>query len=200
MSFSLSNRLVAVWVELWNALFGWIPTPLGILLRGLAWKILFRCSGKVRFATGVYLVGTKGMSFADEVRIGRACVLSAQDGELALSYKVALSPNVHVSADSGSIYIGEKTAIGPGTVLRAANHSFDRIDIPIMDQGHTRGKIEIGSDVWIGANCVITPDVVIGQGAIIAAGAVVTHDIPPYSIAAGVPAKVISQRGEKKCR
>lgn len=108
--------------------------------------------------------------------------------------RAALSPNVHVSADSGTIIIGRCTAVGPGTVIRAANHRFDRCDIPIMEQGHVPGKIVIGDDVWIGANCVITPDVTIGNGAVIGAGAVVTHDVPPFAIAAGVPARVIGDR------
>lgn len=56
------------------------------------------------------------------------------------------------------------------------------------------GKIEIGNDVWIGANCIIVDDVKIGDGAIIATGAVVTKDIPPYAIVGGVPAKIIKDR------
>lgn len=191
---NLNQRIKAALGELWTALFGWIPTPAGTLLRGLCWKYCFRQCGRVRFATGVSFAGMGSMSFGDGVRIGRGCVLTAQDGTLEMADRAALSPNVHVSADSGTIIIGRCTAVGPGTVIRAANHRFDGCDIPIMEQGHVPGKIVIGDDVWIGANCVITPDVTIGNGAVIGAGAVVTHDVPPFAIAAGVPARVIGDR------
>ena len=90
------------------------------------------------------------------------------------------------------------TAIGTGTVLRAANHRIDRTDIPMMDQGHVPGEIHIEEDVWIGANCVITADVRIGRGAVVGAGAVVTHDVAPYAIVGGVPARVIGIRGASR--
>ncbi|MCE9640174.1 MAG: hypothetical protein K8S22_08520 [Betaproteobacteria bacterium] len=67
--------------------------------------------------------------------------------------------------------------------------------MPINNQGHAAGVIDVADDVWIGANTVILPDVSIGKGAIIGAGSVVTKDVPAYSIAAGVPAKVIGTRG-----
>ena len=129
------------------------------------------------------------------VRIGRSCVVTAQDGSLELAERAALSPCVHLSADGGAIAIGANTAIGPGTVLRASNHKFDDRNVPIMDQGHVSGRIVIGEDVWIGANCVVTPDVVIGHGAVVGAGAVVTRDVPPFAIVGGVPAKIIGWRG-----
>jgi galactoside O-acetyltransferase len=100
-----------------------------------------------------------------------------------------------LSADGGSIVVCFQTAIGPGTVVRASNHKFDDRNVPIMDQGHIPGRIVIEDDVWIGANCVITPDVVIGHGAVVGAGAVVTKDVPPFAVVGGVPAKVIGWRG-----
>lgn len=108
---------------------------------------------------------------------------------------MALSPNVHVGADAGRIEIGAHTAVGPGTVIRAANHCIARQDVPIMHQGHVPGQIIIEEDVWIGANCVITPDVRIGRGAVVGAGAVVTRNVAPFSIVGGVPAKQIGMRG-----
>ena len=189
-----SERLLAALREAWVSLFGWIPTPVGVLLRLLCWKPLFASCGTVRFATGVFLAGTKGMRLSDGVRVGRGCVLTSQDGRLELGERAALSPNVHVSADGGEIVIGRCAAIGPGTVLRASNHRFDRIDVPIMEQGHVPGSIRIGDGVWIGANCTVTPDVVIGEGAVVGAGAVVTGDIPAYAIAVGVPARVKGSR------
>ncbi len=195
-AFSLALRLQKALEELWIALFAWIPTPLGILLRLIFWRWLFRGCGSVRFGTGLTITGCSAIHLGNQVRLGRGVFLTANHGSLNIADRVAISPLVHVSADEGEIRIGACTAIGPGTVLRAANHSFARTDIPIMDQGHTRGFIHIDEDVWIGANCVITADVHIGRGAIVGAGAVVTRNVAPFTIVAGVPAKVIGQRRE----
>ncbi|MDR3357984.1 MAG: acyltransferase [Desulfovibrio sp.] len=186
--------MTAILEELWLALFAWIPTPLGMLLRLAAWKPLFAVCGFVRFAPGLTLSGCRHMRLADGVRLGRGAFITAANGSLTLGEHVALSPCVHLSADDGHIEIGPYTAIGPGTVLRAANHRFDRRNDPIMFQGHVPGKIVIEENVWIGANCVVTPDVHVGRGAVVGAGAVVTRDVPPFVMVGGVPAKIIGQR------
>ncbi len=195
---TFGQRLKGALEETWVALFGWIPTPLGIVLRNLAWRFCFKRCGSARFATGISFAGMGSMSLGNGVRIGRHCVVTAQEGSLVLGDRVALSPGVHLSADGGSIAVGAKTAIGPGTVVRASNHKFEDRRVPIMDQGHVPGRIVIEDDVWIGANCVVTPDVVIGHGAVVGAGAVVTRDVPPFAVAGGVPARIIGWRGGKE--
>ena len=189
------RRLGAALEELWLALLGWIPTPVGLALRLAGWRWMFARCGSVRFGTGLSLAGCKGMTLGDNVRLGRGCFITATDGTLVLHDSVALSPYVHVGADAGRIEIGAHTAVGPGTVIRAANHCIARQDVPIMHQGHVPGVIVIEEDVWIGANCVITPDVRIGRGAVVGAGAVVTRNVAPFAIVGGVPAKVIGMRG-----
>ncbi|SDG00551.1 acyltransferase [Desulfovibrio legallii] len=191
----LGQRLAAALEELWIALFAWVPTPLGLALRLLAWRWLFARCGSVRFGTGLTLAGCPHMRLGDNVRLGRGCFVTATDGTLVLHHDVALSPCVHVGADAGRIEIGAHTAVGPGTVIRAANHRIARQDVPIMCQGHVPGQIVIEEDVWIGANCVVTPDVRIGRGAVVGAGAVVTRNVAPFTIVGGVPAKVIGMRG-----
>ena len=192
---SLNRRCRAALEEVWIALWGWIPTPLGTALRLAAWRWLFASCGSARFATGVSLLGCRRMRLGNGVRIGRGCILSSEDGRLELADEAALSPHVHVGADHGLVRIGAQTAVGPGTVIRAANHRFADASRPIMRQGHAYGEIIIEDDVWIGANCVITPNVRIGRGAVVGAGAVVTRDVPPYTVVAGVPARPISRRG-----
>lgn len=193
---SLRRRCAAALEEIWICLWGWIPTPVGTLLRLAAWRWCFAACGSARFATGISLLGCRHMRFGNGVRIGRGCFLSAEDGKLELADEAALSPHVHVGADHGLIRIGRQTAIGPGTVIRAANHRFADVSRPIMRQGHEYGEIIIEDDVWIGANCVITPNVRIGRGAVVGAGAVVTRDVPPYTVVGGVPARPISRRGK----
>lgn len=95
----------------------------------------------------------------------------------------------------GPLTIGEYSMIGPGTRIYTINHSHDRTDIPIQLQGFDAPRpVVIEDDVWMGARCMIMPGVTIGRGSIIAAGTVVTKDVPPYSVAAGVPAVVKASR------
>ncbi len=79
-------------------------------------------------------------------------------------------------------------------VFRSSNHVTDDTHIPIRTQGSLKGDIVIGNDVWIGSNCVILMGVRVGNGAVIAAGAVVNKDVAPFDIVGGVPAKKIKSR------
>ena len=83
--------------------------------------------------------------------------------------------------------------IGPNCVFRAADHGTQRGSL-MRVQSKIGGVINVGSDVWFGANVVVTRDVTIGDGSVIGAGAVVTRDLPPHAIAVGVPARVIGTR------
>lgn len=98
----------------------------------------------------------------------------------------------------GPVTIGNDVMMGPDVVIYTSGHKFDRIDVPMMDQGSIEPKpVRIGNDVWIGRRVMIMPGVTIGNGCVIGAGAVVTKDIPDYSVAVGVPAKVIKSRLNK---
>lgn len=95
----------------------------------------------------------------------------------------------------GGVTIGDKVMIAAFASLFAANHNFDDVDVPIQEQGlNTRGGIVIEDDVWIGTHAVILDGVTIGTGSVVGAGAVVTRTVPPFSVVAGVPARVIRQR------
>jgi len=97
----------------------------------------------------------------------------------------------------GGVTIGDRVYTSPFTQILAVNHVIDDPDIPIIDQGITAEGIIIEDDVWIGSGAIITDSVHIGHGSVIAAGAVVTGNIPENVIAAGVPAKII-RKIEKK--
>lgn len=95
----------------------------------------------------------------------------------------------------GTVRIGDNVMMGPEVVIYTSGHKHDRVDIPMIAQGSDEERpVVIGNDVWIGRRAIIMPGVTIGDGCIIGAGAVVTKDIPKYSIAGGVPAKVIKSR------
>lgn len=89
--------------------------------------------------------------------------------------------------DQGGIYLGDRVLVGHNVVLATLNHSLD----PAHRGDLHPAPIRIGNDVWIGANATVLPGVTIGDGAVVAAGAVVTRDVPPLTVVGGVPARVI---------
>lgn len=91
----------------------------------------------------------------------------------------------------GPVEIGSHVNLAQGITVTALNHNFDDTQKRIDEQGVSTNPVTIEDDVWIGANAVILPGVTIGNHCVIAAGAVVTKDVPPHSLVAGVPAKVI---------
>ena len=84
--------------------------------------------------------------------------------------------------------------MSPNCAFIASNHVTERTDIPMNRQGGISKAIYVGNDVWIGFGVIVLSGVHIGDGSIIAAGAVVAKDVPPYSVVGGVPAKVIQYR------
>ena len=98
----------------------------------------------------------------------------------------------------GPVTIGNNVILAQNVVASGLNHEYKDVTVPIHLQPVTTATITIEDDCWIAANVVITSGVTIGKHSVIAAGAVVTKDIPPYSIAAGNPAKVIKQYNEGK--
>ena len=95
----------------------------------------------------------------------------------------------------GPLEIGKNVMMGSNVCIMTAIHNTTRTDIPMCRQGHLpKKKVTIEDDVWIGTRVIIMPGVCIGKGSIIGAGAVVTKDVPKYTIVAGVPARVIKQR------
>ena len=93
----------------------------------------------------------------------------------------------------GPVIIGSHVNLAQGITVTALNHIFSDPQKRIDEQGVCTNQVIIEDDTWIGANAVILPGVTIGRHSVIAAGAVVTKDIPPHSLAAGIPAKIIKQ-------
>lgn len=95
---------------------------------------------------------------------------------------------------AGGVEIGDRTLIGYRTQIISSNHSIPSNRGRIFGSGHEEKKVVIDRDVWIGAGCLILPGVHIGEGAVVAGGSVVTRDVKPFAIVAGVPAKEIRER------
>ena len=113
-----------------------------------------------------------------EIRIGEGCFLNR--GTMLAAVE--------------RIEIGDHVMFANGCFVGDADHRYDDPDVPITWQGFApRGPVRIGDNVWFGVNCVVTGGVEIGDRAVIGANSVVTRDVPPATIAAGAPAKVIRE-------
>lgn len=112
---------------------------------------------------------------------------------LVIDDDVDISKDVLINS-SGGVFIGERTLIGYRTQILSANHEIPIIGERFPISGDVYGQVTICKDVWIGANCIITPGVVIGEGAVVGAGSVVTKNVAPNSIVGGIPAKLIRMR------
>lgn len=113
--------------------------------------------------------------------------------KIEIGYNVFINRNAYITAQA-NITIGDNVLIGPGVIINSGMHRYKDKNKLIRNQGHEIKPIIIGNDVWIGANAVIMPGVFIGDGSVIGAGAIVTRSIPPYSVAVGIPAKIIKER------
>lgn len=94
----------------------------------------------------------------------------------------------------GGVTIGDRALIGYRAQIISANHVIPGTELPIFDSGHDKKPVVIEQDSWVGANSIVLPGVTIGEGAVIAAGSVVTRDVAPFSIVGGNPAKLIKMR------
>lgn len=131
-------------------------------------------------------------------RVGPWVMIDGEGGSVAIGKNCTVNAHCWIGAGYSKIVIGPDVRIGSGVKISCAAHNFSDPDTLIREQGIKSGvDIIIEGDCWIGANAVILPGVKIGRGAVIGAGAVVTHDIPPMAIAVGVPAKVIKYRDGK---
>lgn len=172
-----------------------IPTSLGSKIRYLAYKPFFRKAGRFSIDTGVTISGFRNIELGDNVNIMKNSYLYAMGtGQIVIGNNSIFNSNVMINASPGKIVIGEYCAIGPNTVIRAVDHSYDRTDVSMRVQERLYNEIILEDDVWVCANCVLTAGVKVGKGSIVGAGAVVTKNVEPFSIVGGVPAKLIRKR------
>jgi acetyltransferase-like isoleucine patch superfamily enzyme len=174
---------------------------------------------------GVRIDRSVWIEYPEKIRIGDSCVVgpcvrivgaSPEQVAIDLGPLVRIRPFVSLLAYGGSIVLGRRVTVGEGSVLCGhgglmigdntmvswhcsiipANHLFDKTDLPTRLQGEERLGIRIGSNVWIGSGVTVLDGVTIGDDAVLGAGAVVASNIPAFSVAVGVPAKVVRDRRE----
>jgi len=202
-----------------TTLVGWVPTlALGVVLRNLLYRLIMaRLGSSVYIQDGVEFIGTSCIEIGDKVHIFRGVRINGQgqNNRVYLGPGVSLQRGVDIgSLENTQIEIGESTYIGPYTCIAgpghikvgkdcliaahtgiaANNHKFADLEQAIRQQGLTTEGVVIEDDCWLGYKVSVLDGVTIGQGSVIGAGAVVTKDIPPYSVAIGVPARVVASR------
>ncbi len=134
------------------------------------------------------------------LEIGPRCILDrdmtlAVDGRLSLGVRVIFGHHCTLAV-ADSLIIGDNSLLAEMVSIRDHDHAFDRLDVPIRLQGMVSAPVVIGQNVWLGAKVTVVKGVTIGDDAIVAAGAVVTRDVPAGAIVAGVPARLLRWRHE----
>lgn len=190
--------------EIWDwlaAFAGAIPGRAGRLLRRWLYRAALAQAGPtLSIGRGVEIACPRNIQVGDKIFLVDGAVLRAcESARIVIGNRFSANGNARLIADNGGrILVGNDVMIGPNVVIRASNHETSRTDVSIWDQGHALGCIKIGDDVWIGANVVIVSNVTVGSHVVIAAGAIVTKDVPDYAVAAGVPARVIADRRDAR--
>lgn len=171
---SFSNYFLQGLFNLFYGFLKYIPIPIiGNILRYICLKIFM--GSKIKSANINEMVT---FFFPWRTSIGR---------------KSSINQGVIIDG-TGSVKIGNGVRVAPNVYFNTADHEFENQDTWIINQGFIIGPIIIEDDVWIGTGVIVNKNITIGKGSIIGAGSVVTKSIPPYSIAVGVPCKVIRKR------
>jgi len=170
-----SGHLFHIWIEEY---IGWLirnlPSIEGMLVRYGLYKLVFKeIKSFALIYPGVYFTHTYGIKVGRRFSVNSGTII---DGR-------------------GGITIGDDVMVGPHTAIYSSRHNFTQLDRPMSSLDHIMSPVVIKDDVWIGAHVCIPGGITIGQGAVVAAGAVVTKDVEDYMIVSGVPAKSIGKRG-----
>ena len=142
-------------------------------LRKYVYRKMSRVGSNVDIRPFVTIVGTQNVEIGDNV---------------------TLRPFTSIYADNNEgkkVIIGSDVLIGPNVYMTVSNHNFQDTGRRILEQGHTYSSITICDGAWIGYGAIILPGVTIGKHSIVAAGAVITKDVPDYTVVGGVPGRII---------
>jgi acetyltransferase-like isoleucine patch superfamily enzyme len=163
-----------------------------IVLRAMA----ARCGDGLRIGRGVLYRHPETFTIGSGVFIGDQAVLQGRfDGSFTIGDHSWIGPQAFL--DARDLVIEERVGWGPGAKVLGSTHSALPLDVPIIDTDLDIRPVRIGAWADIGTNAVILPGVTVGKGAIVGAGAVVTRDVPPFAVVAGVPAEILRYRTDK---
>jgi len=176
INLSSIKKEIYSWIE---GFLGLIPGKIGDYFRGFIYSLLFKPFNSKRILIGQYT----HIRFPWNIKIG---------------YGTYIGKGCQISAiEPGVISIGSKVMISPYVMLTSTIHNNSDTKRPMQDQGLSCEPVVIQDDVWVGGKSIILPGVTIGGGSIIAAGSVVTKDVPPFAIVGGNPARLIRYRNSE---
>lgn len=176
----------------------WLKNAILVRIYSLiARQIICKCGKEVLFGSVPHIDNGERISIGSIVYFAAKARFSCWgEGTIKIGSNCHFGEKVFITA-ANKITIGDNILTGDNVFISDNSHgdtNMDTLKIPPFDRPiYSKGPVEIGSNVWIGRNVCILADVKIGDGAVIAANAVVTKDVPAYCIAAGVPAKIVKK-------
>ncbi len=203
--------------EFFSLLFGNLYGGPGYVLRKWFWPALFkkaggglilgrgislRHSGKVALGNRVAIddhvlidacgAGDEGIVIGDDVIISRNCVIQGKTGPVHIGSRTDIGCNTILSSVTG-IFIEDAVLIAGNCYIGGARYHTENTARPVMDQGiYSKGPVHIGTGTWLGAGVTVLDGVRIGKNCIIGAGSVVIRDLPDFSVAAGIPVRLMN--------
>jgi carbonic anhydrase/acetyltransferase-like protein (isoleucine patch superfamily) len=207
----LSNRQLAtvLWLRGRQVIRG-LPLRVRADVRGIVFRgrgVVIEHAYQLSAGAGLILednsyvnaLSIRGIALGRNVTIARGAVLTCTGVVAELGIGIIVGDRSAVGAGSfvagqGGIHIGCDVIMGPAVRIFSENHRFDAVDLPVRAQGQERAAVRICDGCWLGAGVTVLAGVTIGSGTVVAAGAVVTRSLPPFSVAAGVPARVVRSR------
>ena len=212
--FSWPEILTVLSSRLWALVRGtlkvklWLKESHGLVFAESGAHVLYghkvRCGKNLNLMAHALInaLSYRGVEIGDNFTLGRYAMIECTGVLRDIGNSIKIGNNVGINhycyiGVRGDVRIGDNVIFGPRVNLFSENHNFDDPDVPIKHQGVTKAATIIGNDVWVGANASIMSGVRIGDGSVIAAGAVVTKDVEPFSVVGGVPAKFIRSRNQK---
>jgi virginiamycin A acetyltransferase len=175
-------------------------------LPGKSWKLIRRAlvpSSAVRLyylkRHRAVVSGRAEVDLVGSTEWGPGCVISAFtkvkiSGRFVMGRRVQIGTGCFIGAGGAGLILGDDVLVSPNCTILTSNYRFDRIGIPLQEQGTESKGVRIGHRVWLGANSVVLDGAEIGDDCIVSAGSIVSGSIPPRSIVQGNPAKVIFTR------
>jgi acetyltransferase-like isoleucine patch superfamily enzyme len=167
---------------------------LDTLMRRVIWRALAR-----RFGHGVHIGSSVGFNHLETFEVGDGVFIGAQtyiqgrfDGKCVIGNHVWIGPQSYF--DARDLIIEDYVGWGPGAKVLGSMHTGLPIDVPIIQTDLEIKPVVVGTWADVGTNAVVLPGVTIGKGSIVGAGAVVTQNVPPFAIVAGIPARFLRWR------
>lgn len=174
----------------------WGEAPEEVRQQQLAYQAHWAADGRLRCGARCYVSAQAGLA-PDRITLGDDCYIAAQayvTGEIETGHHCTINPFAVVR---GKVKLGDHVRVGAHASILGFNHRHARLDQPIHQQGLSSRGIGIGDDVWIGSGALLLDGIRVGSHCIVAAGAVVTRDVPDWAVVAGNPAKIIRDRRDR---